>query len=43
LKKPGGHSFFLLCTLLALPGMAMLWWVAPWRDEEERQPAEASS
>ena len=26
----GWISFFFLCTLLALPGMALLRWVAPW-------------
>ena len=41
-EETGWTLFFLLCTLLALPGMAMLWWVAPWRAEEERQPTEAS-
>ena len=25
--------FFLLCTLLAIPGMVTLIWVAPWRAE----------
>ncbi len=33
----GWPSFFLLCTLLAIPGMLLLFWVAPWgasrRDE----------
>jgi PAT family beta-lactamase induction signal transducer AmpG len=27
----GWLNFFLLCALLALPGMALLPWVAPWR------------
>src|SRR4029079_15480981 len=26
----GWFDFFLLCTLLALPGMILLWWIAPW-------------
>jgi PAT family beta-lactamase induction signal transducer AmpG len=26
----GWQSFFLLCALLALPGMLLLFWVAPW-------------
>jgi len=26
----GWFDFFLLCTVLALPGMVLLWWVAPW-------------
>lgn len=28
----GWHGFFLLCTALAVPGMVLLWWVAPWRE-----------
>ena len=28
----GYTQFFLLCTLLAVPGMMMLFWVAPWND-----------
>ncbi|KMN83073.1 PAT family beta-lactamase induction signal transducer AmpG [Chromobacterium alkanivorans] len=30
----GWTSFFLLCTALALPGMALLLKVAPWREKE---------
>ena len=30
--QTGWFSFFLLCTLLALPGMALLLRVAPWHD-----------
>ena len=26
----GYAPFFLLCTAIALPGMILLWWVAPW-------------
>jgi MFS transporter, PAT family, beta-lactamase induction signal transducer AmpG len=26
----GWFDFFLLCTALAIPGMILLWWVAPW-------------
>ncbi len=26
----GWTEFFLLCALIAVPGMALLWWVAPW-------------
>ena len=26
----GYVSFFLLCTMIALPGMILLLWVAPW-------------
>jgi len=42
-EETGWTLFFLLCTLLALPGLAMLWWVAPWRDAEQSQPTEASN
>ena len=30
--ETGWFNFFLLCTLLAVPGMALLLHVAPWRD-----------
>jgi PAT family beta-lactamase induction signal transducer AmpG len=34
----GGYTgFFWLCTLLAIPGMLMLPWVAPWRDKQNGQ------
>lgn len=29
-ESVGWYHFFLLCTLLAVPGMLMLFWVAPW-------------
>ena len=32
----GWFHFFLLCTLLALPGMALLLRVAPWNQENKR-------
>ena len=38
--QTGWFNFFLLCTLLALPGMALLLHVAPWHEragEEFRQ------
>jgi MFS transporter, PAT family, beta-lactamase induction signal transducer AmpG len=28
----GWFDFYLLCTLLAVPGMVLLWWVAPWSE-----------
>ena len=34
-EETGWTLFFLLCTLLALPGLVMLWWVAPWRNNDE--------
>ena len=30
----GWVHFFFLCTLLAVPGMLLLIWVAPWREDE---------
>ncbi|WP_116367397.1 AmpG family muropeptide MFS transporter [Parahaliea mediterranea] len=30
-EETGWVAFFLLCAVLALPGMLMLLWVAPWR------------
>ncbi|MCE5181487.1 MAG: AmpG family muropeptide MFS transporter [Betaproteobacteria bacterium] len=35
-EQLGWVSFFLLCTALALPGMALLLKVAPWKDGEDR-------
>ena len=29
----GWYDFFLFCALLALPGMLLLWWVAPWNSD----------
>jgi PAT family beta-lactamase induction signal transducer AmpG len=29
----GWVSFFLLCTVLAVPGMVLLLWVAPWQGD----------
>ena len=34
-ESTGWTHFFLLCTLLALPGMALLWFVAPWNERKE--------
>jgi PAT family beta-lactamase induction signal transducer AmpG len=33
----GFTSFFLLCTVLALPGMLMLPWIAPWNSDEVKK------
>jgi len=30
----GWLDFYLLCTALALPGMVLLWWVAPWNEKK---------
>lgn len=33
-ESVGWTNFFLLCTVLALPGMVLLIWVAPWRESD---------
>ena len=40
-EETGWVLFFLLCTLLAIPGMVTLIWVAPWRADAE--PVEHAS
>jgi MFS transporter, PAT family, beta-lactamase induction signal transducer AmpG len=35
--ETGWFNFFLLCTLLALPGMALLLRVAPWHDRAKER------
>ena len=37
-EQTGWFDFYLLCTLLALPGMALLFRVAPWRQENGAVP-----
>jgi MFS transporter, PAT family, beta-lactamase induction signal transducer AmpG len=37
----GYTNFFLLCTLCAIPGMVLLFWVAPWHAEAEPTPEES--
>jgi MFS transporter, PAT family, beta-lactamase induction signal transducer AmpG len=32
-EQTGWLHFYLLCTLLAVPGMVLLWWVAPWAEK----------
>jgi len=34
----GWVPFFLLCTLLAVPGMLLLFWVAPWSGDADADP-----
>lgn len=36
-EQMGWYSFFLLCALLALPGMALLFKVAPWNGDQKLQ------
>ena len=33
-EQIGWVNFFLLCTLLAMPGMLLLFWVAPWKKSQ---------
>ena len=33
-EQTGWVSFFLICALLAIPGMLLLFWVAPWRSTD---------
>jgi len=35
-ERIGWFDFFLLCTMLALPGMALLLRVAPWHERDQR-------
>ncbi len=32
-EQTGWYTFFLICMVLALPGMALLWRVAPWNED----------
>lgn len=41
-EQIGWVQFFLLCALVALPGMALLVWVAPWRDGALSSPRSSS-
>jgi PAT family beta-lactamase induction signal transducer AmpG len=34
IESMGYTSFFLLCTVLAIPGMILLIWVAPWNEHD---------
>ena len=36
----GWVAFFLLCTLLAIPGMVILTWVAPWTRDPVQSPTQ---
>jgi PAT family beta-lactamase induction signal transducer AmpG len=35
-EQIGWTQFFLLCALLAIPGMILLIWVAPWREQADQ-------
>ena len=41
-EQTGWFAFFLLCTVLALPGMALLLRVAPWNERAPSGPQEAA-
>ena len=32
-ERTGWLDFYLLCTVLAIPGMLLLLYVAPWREQ----------
>ena len=36
-ERWGGSSFFLLCALLAIPGMLLLFKVAPWGEAHQNE------
>jgi PAT family beta-lactamase induction signal transducer AmpG len=38
-ERTGWFDFYLLCTVLALPGMLLLLRVAPWREDSAARPA----
>ena len=42
-ESTGWASFFLLCTVLAVPGMVALIWVAPWRADGQTDQATGSA
>ena len=42
-EQTGWFPFFLLCTALALPGMALLLRVAPWRGDDAERYLNSSS
>ena len=35
-EQLGWFEFYLLCTVLAIPGMVLLQWVAPWNEKHRR-------
>jgi len=35
-EQLGWFEFYLLCTVLAIPGMVLLQWVAPWNEKDRR-------
>ena len=39
IEAVGYTSFFLICFALAVPGMVLLLWVAPWSGSSKRQEA----
>jgi MFS transporter, PAT family, beta-lactamase induction signal transducer AmpG len=41
-EQLGWTGFFVFCTLIAAPGMALLPWIAPWNGEPVAEPARAT-
>lgn len=42
-KKLGWTTFFLLCALLAVPGMLLLLKVTPWQEESDKRNSQRTS
>jgi PAT family beta-lactamase induction signal transducer AmpG len=42
-EHTGWFAFFLICTALALPGMALLWRIAPWNELPATPPGEENA
>ena len=40
-EQMGWVSFFWLCTALAIPGLVLLYWVAPWSGDSDTPAAES--
>jgi PAT family beta-lactamase induction signal transducer AmpG len=34
-ESVGYYQFFLICTVVAIPGLLLLFWVAPWNGKQE--------
>ena len=42
IESMGYTHFFLICALIALPGMIMLFWVAPWNGGRQEKASQAA-
>jgi PAT family beta-lactamase induction signal transducer AmpG len=34
-ESVGYYQFFLICTVVAIPGLLLLFWVAPWNGKQK--------